>query len=102
MTARLHTPIRRAQGRIAPVAETFVRTFAQLFLTALWLLVLGRVLMSWIDPTRGNAISQFLFQATEPLLAPVRRFLPQAGMFDFSALVVLLVLGALMRAVVRM
>ena len=25
---------------------------------------------------------------TEPFLAPVRRFLPQTGMFDFSALIV--------------
>ena len=35
---------------------------------------------------------------TEWLLAPVRRMLPQAGMFDFSGLLVLLVLGAVMRA----
>ena len=36
---------------------------------------------------------------TEPILEPVRRVLPRTGMFDFSALIVLLVLGALMRAV---
>ena len=35
---------------------------------------------------------------TEWLLAPIRRMLPQAGMFDFSGLLVLLVLGAMMRA----
>ena len=35
---------------------------------------------------------------TEWLLAPIRRMLPQAGMFDFSGLLVLLVLGAVMRA----
>ena len=58
----------------------------------------GRVLLSWFDPTGSNQVSRFLIQATEPLLAPVRRVLPPAGMFDFSALLVLIVLGALWRA----
>ena len=85
-----------------PVAETFFRNFLSLFLVALWLLILGRVLMSWFDPGRSNQVSRFLIQATEPLLAPVRKLLPQGGMFDFSALLVLLVLGTLMRAVQSM
>ena len=84
------------------MAETFFRNFLSLFLVALWLLILGRVLMSWFDPGRSNQVSRFLIQATEPLLAPVRRLLPQSGMFDFSALIVLLVLGTLMRAVQSM
>ena len=79
--------------------ETFVRNFLQFLVFALWLLILGRVLMSWFDPGRSNQVSRFLIQATEPILAPVRRILPQSGMFDFSALVVLLVLGTLMRVV---
>jgi YggT family protein len=84
------------------VLETFVQNFLSLFITALWLLILGRVLMSWFDPGRGNQVSRFLIQATEPILAPVRKLLPQSGMFDFSALIVLLVLGTLMRAVSAM
>ena len=80
------------------MAETFLRNFLSLLLVAVWLLVLGRVLMSWFDPGRSNQVSRFLIQATEPILAPVRRFLPQTGMFDFSALIVLLLLGVLMRA----
>jgi len=84
------------------VVETFFRNFLSLLLIALWLLILGRVLMSWFDPGRSNQVSRFLIQATEPLLAPVRKFLPQTGMFDFSALIVLLVLGTLMRAVQSM
>ena len=81
------------------MVETFLRNFLSLLLVALWLLVLGRVLMSWFDPGRSNQVSRFLIQATEPFLAPVRRFLPQNGMFDLSALIVLLLLGTLMRAV---
>jgi YggT family protein len=84
------------------VVETFFRNFLSLLLIALWLLVLGRVLMSWFDPGRSNQVSRFLIQATEPILAPVRRFLPQTGMLDLSALIVLLLLGTLMRAVQSM
>ena len=84
------------------MVETFFRNFLSLLLIALWLLVLGRVLMSWFDPGRSNQVSRFLIQATEPILAPVRRFLPQTGMLDLSALIVLLLLGTLMRAVQSM
>ena len=76
----------------------FLANFLQFLLIALWALVFGRMLMSWVDPTGRNQISAFLIQATEPILAPVRRLLPQSGMIDWSGLVVLLVLGMLWRA----
>lgn len=78
---------------------SFVQTFLGMLLAILWVLVLGRILMSWIDPTGRSQVGSFLIQATEPILAPVRRVLPQTGMFDFSSLIVLLILGALWRAV---
>ena len=51
----------------------------------------------WVDPTGTNQISVFLIRATEPILAPVRRLLPQTGMIDWSGFVVLIVLGVLWR-----
>ena len=39
-----------------------------------------------------RSIGEFLYRATEPVLAPVRRILPQFGNIDLSPLVVLLVL----------
>ena len=60
--------------------------------------MLGRVLMSYIVPLSGGrphptliSIQRFVFQATEPLLAPIRRYLT-FGAFDFSPMVVLFVL----------
>ena len=76
----------------------FVLTFVQFLLIALWAMVLGRMLMSWVDPTGRNQLSSFLIQATEPILAPVRRMLPATGMIDWSSFIVLLVLGFLWRA----
>jgi YggT family protein len=77
--------------------EAFTRNFISLFILALIVLIFGRVLVSWVDPTGRNAASAFIIQATEPILAPVRRLLPQTGMIDFSPTIVLLVLFALWR-----
>lgn len=77
----------------------FLAVFLRFFVIALWLVVLGRVLVSWVDPQFGNPVSRFLFETTEPLLAPVRKVMPQTGMFDFAPLILLLVLGVLMRVV---
>jgi YggT family protein len=77
----------------------FVQTFVGAILVILWLLVLGRIVMSWVDPMGRSRLGSFLIQATEPILAPVRRVMPSTGMFDFSSLLVLLVLGVLWRTI---
>ena len=77
--------------------EDFLRILLQSLVTTAWLIVLGRVLMSWVDPRFEKPLGQFLYSLTEPFLAPVRKILPQAGMFDFSPLVLLIGLGLLMR-----
>ena len=68
-------------------------------LLGLELAVLARVLISFVNPAGRGAIAGFIISTTEPLLAPVRRLLPRTGMFDFSPLIVVLILGALLRAV---
>jgi len=80
------------------VAGTFLANFIQFLLIAVWALVFGRMIMSWVDPTGRNQISSFLIRATEPILGPVRRMLPQSGMVDWSGFIVLIVLGVLWRA----
>ena len=64
----------------------------------LWLLIFGRLLLSWVDPTSRTPVAGFLVSMTEWLLGPIRQMLPRTGMFDFSPLIVLFVLGAVMRA----
>lgn len=78
----------------------FLIVFVRMLVICLWALILGRVLMSWVDPRMEGRVGQALFQMTEPLLAPVRRVLPQTGMFDLAPLIVLLVLGVFMRVLV--
>jgi len=77
--------------------EDFLGILLQSLVTTAWVVMLGRVLMSWIDPGFEKPIGQFLYSLTEPFLAPIRKALPQSGTFDFSPLVLLLGLGLLMR-----
>ena len=77
----------------------FVMLLLQSLVITAWLVVLGRVLMSWIDPQFQRPLGQFLYGLTEPFLAPLRNVLPKAGMLDLSPLVLLLGLGLLMRMI---
>jgi YggT family protein len=64
------------------------------------LILLGRVLLSWFpNIDRSNPIVQFLYQVTEPVLAPIRQMLPQNYGVDFSPLIVFLIISVLMRLI---
>ncbi len=77
-----------------------------LFLVIFWalqvyqLILLARVLMTWIpNLDYSNPIARFLYQATEPLLAPIRNALPNMGGIDLSPLVVFLGISVLMQLI---
>jgi len=59
------------------------------------LLLIGRALLSWFPLSPGSPVvpvAHFLFTVTEPVLAPVRQFIPPVGGLDLSFLVVLIAL----------
>lgn len=69
-------------------------------LQAYQLILLARVLMTWIpNLDHNNPIARFLYQATEPVLAPIRNALPPLGGIDLSPLVVFLGISVLMQLV---
>jgi YggT family protein len=59
------------------------------------LILIGRAILSWF-PLRSDSpmvpVARFLNAVTEPVLAPFRRVIPPAGMFDLSFIVVILLL----------
>ncbi len=55
----------------------------------MWIII-GRALISWVNPDPYNPIVRFLYKATEPLLYRVRRVLPVMGGLDLSPMVALL------------
>lgn len=65
---------------------------ADLVLQTLWLVVLGRVLISWVDRTGSGRIARLLIELSEPILGPIRRVLPTTGGFDWSPLLVMVLL----------
>lgn len=54
------------------------------------LLVLARVLMSWVQIDPYHPIAQFIFTATEPFLKPIRDLMPPAAGLDFSPIILLI------------
>jgi YggT family protein len=60
-------------------------------LYAFIIILIVRVLFSWANPAQTNPISRFAYQVTEPVLAPVRRWIPPVSGIDLSPLVVWLV-----------
>ena len=67
--------------------QTFLLAALQIYLFVL----LARALLSWFPMRPGTALATVhggLVAVTEPVLAPVRRVIPRAGMFDLSFLVV--------------
>ena len=64
---------------------------ADLFLRSLVVLVLARVILSWLYPNLQNTLVFWVWRATEPILAPIRRFLPHSGI-DFSPWVALILI----------
>jgi len=55
------------------------------------IVLLARVLLSWVQVDPRNPIVNLIHQLTEPLLAPIRRMLPQSGSVDFSPMVAFIV-----------
>jgi len=56
----------------------------------MWIII-GRAVISWVNPDPFNPIVRFLNSATEPVLYPIRRRLPfSLGGVDFSPILVIL------------
>jgi YggT family protein len=76
------------------VLGNFFGAIALVLHYALWLymwIIIARAVISWVSPDPYNAIVQFLYRATEPVLEPIRRRLPSGGFnIDFSPLIAIL------------
>ncbi len=62
------------------------------FLYVLVACIIVRSLLSYFPIQRDNQFVQILDRVVEPLVQPVRRFLPRTGIIDFSGLIVIVIL----------
>ncbi len=65
-----------------------------------WILI-ARILLSWINHDPYHPLIKFVYQVTEPLLAPLSRVIPPIGMVDISPIVAFFLLGLLEDFVMR-
>jgi len=63
------------------------------------LLLVINCVLSWINLDTRNPVAQFVFSITEPILTPVRRYIPTAGGLDFSPVIVILLLSVIGRTI---
>jgi YggT family protein len=63
-------------------------------ITVYIIVLLLRAVMSWFPPSGGgfSSVYRLVMDLTEPVLAPLRRVIPPAGMFDLSFTVLFVVL----------
>jgi YggT family protein len=70
----------------------FLFTFFELLFQILYIAIFARIILSWVDAGGQMRISQIAHEITEPILLPIRRIMPNTGMFDLSPMVAIMLL----------
>jgi len=86
------------------IAGNVLTAVATILDYVLWLymwVIIARALISWVNPDPWNPIVQFLDRATEPVLAPIRRWVGFRMGIDVSPIIVILIIAFLQIAVVQ-
>lgn len=86
---------------LAPSVGLMLFKALGLFMTVFNLLILVRVVFSFVRPYRGTIlgqIDQIAWNLTEPILSPIRRMLPATAGLDFSPFIALLLMQFIEKA----
>ena len=77
-----------------------IYTIVRVAFEVLDVLILARVLLSWVTYDYSNPIVRFIYETTEPILAPIRNVIPRTSLpIDFSPLIAVLLLQLIERFV---
>lgn len=69
--------------------------------TAIIILVIVQVLLSYFMAPY-HPLRQTIDRVLEPIYAPIRKFLPQTGMFDFSPIILIIVVELVSRLLISL
>lgn len=87
------------------VLENFIIALAKILdmgLTLYMWIIIFRAVISWVNPDPYNPIVMFLYRITEPVMAPVRRWLPLRNIgIDLSPMIVILAIVFLQNFLIR-
>lgn len=92
-----------ANQGISPIELFFYGSLTLIldFLSMCRYLIIGSIVISWIVvfTQKMHPILGIIMQMAEPIIAPFRRLVPNVGMFDFSAIIALLLLWLAEKAI---
>lgn len=78
------------------ILSNFLNAIAKLLdfvLAAYMWIVIGRAVISWVNPDPYNPIVRFLREVTDPVLDRIRRFIPFfGGGIDFTPIILILLI----------
>ena len=76
---------------------SFALEFIRILAIALNVVIIARVILSWVKLSPRNPIAIIIYGISEPMLKPVRRLLPNTGGLDFSPIVVIILIMVIER-----
>ena len=75
----------------------------QAILSIYFWIVIGRAVISWVNPDPHNPIVRFLHNATDPVFDRIRRIVPlQFGGMDFTPIALLIIIGILQNVLAQL
>ena len=75
----------------------FLFIFIRFLCQVLTLVIIFRAILSWISPSFANKLAIVPDQITGPVLSPLRRIIPGAGMLDITPLIAIILLQLISR-----
>lgn len=80
-----------------------IYTVVRVAFEVLNVLILARVLLSWVTRDYSNPVVRFVFEITEPILAPIRKIMPRTSMpIDYSPIIAVLLLQLIETFILRL
>ena len=76
---------------------SFALKLIEILAIALNVVIIARVILSWVKLSPSNPIAIIIYGISEPMLKPVRRLLPNTGGLDFSPIVVIILIMVIQR-----
>lgn len=67
--------------------------------SVLMLLIIVRIVSSWVPFIRENRFMWTVFSLTEPIMAPFRNMIPPIGMFDLSPIILIFLMNIVKAAI---
>lgn len=91
-------------GMVPHLVGMVVLSFAELLnqlINIFFYAIIALAILSWLNPLAHSPLVEVLYRITEPLMRPVRRYIPPMGGLDISPIPVLIVLKLLAILIVQ-